>query len=244
MKYFFPGASVEWLFSPEERDYLESLKKLVVHDRETIRRFAQDVGAAEYKGPNNRSYGIANAAHVICYAEDEQLTSFIMIGGSIQTQDGHEFQFKARRTDWQAIHPRISQLRMRLACAGNLRSLRRYLREHFQDNESHMASAEWCDAIFRDLRSRYGSAKNRIDFLRCPAAGEGKSHYAMNPNCKPDSPPDMVLLFETKAGWNQHGGPELFTFNNHDPRGGCVLLNDGTVKFIRSKEELQQLRWK
>jgi hypothetical protein len=54
----------------------------------------------------------------------------------------------------------------------------------------------------------------------------------------------MVLLFETKAGWNQHGGPELFTFDNHDPKGGCVLLNDGTVKFIRTKEELHQLRWK
>ena len=71
-----------------------------------------------------------------------------------------------------------------------------------------------------------------------------ESHYAINPNCKPDSPSDLVLLFETKAGWNQHGGPELFTFDNHDPRGGCVMLNDGTIKFIRTKEELQQFRWK
>jgi hypothetical protein len=81
----------------------------------------------------------------------------------------------------------------------------------------------------------------------------------MNPNCKPNSPPDMVLLFETKAGttlrssdasslrstsWNQHGCPELFTFDNHNPRGGCVLLNDGTVKFIRTEKELNQLCWK
>ena len=58
------------------------------------------------------------------------------------------------------------------------------------------------------------------------------------------SPPDTVLLFETKGGWNQNGGPELFTFDNHDPKGGCVLLNDATVKLIRTKEELQQLRWK
>jgi hypothetical protein len=36
----------------------------------------------------------------------------------------------------------------------------------------------------------------------------------------------------------------LFTFDNHEPRGGCVLLNDGTVKFVRTKEELAQLRWK
>jgi len=54
----------------------------------------------------------------------------------------------------------------------------------------------------------------------------------------------MVFLFESKPGWNQHGGPELFTFDNHDPRGGSVLLKDSTVKFIRTEEELKQLRWK
>jgi hypothetical protein len=70
------------------------------------------------------------------------------------------------------------------------------------------------------------------------------SDYAMNWNWEPNSPPDTVLLFETKPGWNQHGGPELFTLDNHDPKGGCVLLNDGTVRFIRTKEELAQLRWK
>ena len=71
-----------------------------------------------------------------------------------------------------------------------------------------------------------------------------RSDYAMNPHCRKDSPGDMVFLFESKPGWNQHGGPELFTFDNHDPKGGCVLLNDGTMKFIRTKEELNQLRWK
>jgi hypothetical protein len=66
----------------------------------------------------------------------------------------------------------------------------------------------------------------------------------MNPHCEPNSPPDMVFLFETKAGWNQHGGPELFTFDHHEPRGGNVELKDSTVKFIRAEKELQQLRWK
>jgi hypothetical protein len=80
--------------------------------------------------------------------------------------------------------------------------------------------------------------------FRCPAAGEGKCHYAMNSNCTAKSPPDTVFLFEAKAGWNQHGGPELFTFDHHNPRGGLVCLNDFTVKFIRTEEELKQLRWK
>ncbi len=70
------------------------------------------------------------------------------------------------------------------------------------------------------------------------------SDYAMNSNCREGSPDDMVFLFESKPGWNQHGGPELFTFENHEPKGGCVLLNDGTVKFIRTEEELHALRWK
>jgi len=70
------------------------------------------------------------------------------------------------------------------------------------------------------------------------------SDYAMNSNCRDGSPDDMVFLFESKPGWNQHGGAELFTFDNHDPKGGLVLLNDGTVKFIRTEEELKQLRWK
>ncbi|MDI6448836.1 hypothetical protein [Anaerobaca lacustris] len=70
------------------------------------------------------------------------------------------------------------------------------------------------------------------------------SDYAMNPNCRGDSPKDMVFLFESRPGWNQHGGPELFAFDHHDPKGGCVLLNDGTVRFIRTERELHALRWR
>ena len=36
----------------------------------------------------------------------------------------------------------------------------------------------------------------------------------------------------------------FLTFENHDPKGDCVLLNNGTVKFIRTEEELQKLKWK
>jgi hypothetical protein len=103
---------------------------------------------------------------------------------------------------------------------------------------------KWCDYILNNDLTSHIPMKYKMSYFRCPSAGEGKCNYAMNPNCKPDSPSDMMLLFETKAGWNQHGGPELFTFDNHDPKGGCVLLNDGTVKFIRTPEELRQLRWK
>jgi len=114
--------------------------------------------------------------------------------------------------------------------------MRLYLDDEYQ-------ASKWCDDIVRVLRANDFSKKEIMGDFKCPSAGEGKCHYALNPDCGPNSPPDTVLLFETKAGWNQHGGPELFTFDNHDPKGGCVLLNDGTVKFIRTKEELKQLRW-
>jgi len=103
---------------------------------------------------------------------------------------------------------------------------------------------EWSEELARAYRILSKVEEFIMRPYECPSAGVGECHYAMNPNCQPDSSPDMVLLFETQDGWNQHGGPELFTFDNHDPKGGCVLLNDGTVKFIRTKEELQQLRWK
>ena len=101
--------------------------------------------------------------------------------------------------------------------------------------EAIIPPSQWCDMIV---------SRRAQDAFQCPSAGPGRCHYAMNAACEANSPPDMVLLFETKAGWNQHGGPELFTFDNHDPKGGCVLLNDGTVKFIRTEEELHALRWR
>ncbi len=67
--------------------------------------------------------------------------------------------------------------------------------------------------------------------------------YAMNPDCEPNSPADLVLLFETKGGWNQYGGPELLTLDNHKGEGANVLFNDGHVKFIKP-DEVGKLKWK
>jgi hypothetical protein len=111
--------------------------------------------------------------------------------------------------------------------------------EHQKD---YPRPSDWCDAI----SSAYWSfdKEQLLGPYRCPNVAKSRCHYAMNPGCRFDSPPDLVLLFETKAGWNRHGGPSLFTFDNHEPRGGLVLLNDGTVKFIRTEDELKRLRWK
>jgi prepilin-type processing-associated H-X9-DG protein len=52
----------------------------------------------------------------------------------------------------------------------------------------------------------------------------------------------VVLLFESRPGWNQSGGPELLTTENHHGKGCNVLFVDGSVRFIKS-EELVGLKW-
>jgi hypothetical protein len=55
--------------------------------------------------------------------------------------------------------------------------------------------------------------------------------------------PKMVLLFETKAGWNQSGEDELLTTENHEGKGCNILFNNGRVQFV-PKERLGDLRWR
>jgi len=243
LMYFFPSSSMQRLLSPDEKNYLQTTDRIIIEDSEAIKDFAYDISRAVYEGPASRSLGIANAANVLCYRDREPLTSLFLIGGLIQTEDGHEFEFRAVKTNWRVIRPKIWSLEMRVRCGGSLLGLRSHLPGYFQDKEPYPPSEKWCDAIVRTLRAKNYSKEYIATLFSCPSIDKGKCHYAMNPNCKPNSSLDTVLFFETKAGWNQHGGPELFTFDNHDPKGGCVIDNYGTVKFIRTEEEFRQLRW-
>ncbi|MHC4478287.1 MAG: hypothetical protein ACYTEL_21830 [Planctomycetota bacterium] len=70
-----------------------------------------------------------------------------------------------------------------------------------------------------------------------------RAHYGMNPNAEPNSPGDIVLLFETKAGWNQFGGPEMLSTENHFGDGCSMLFNNGRVKRVKAKD-IGKLKWK
>jgi hypothetical protein len=156
----------------------------------------------------------------------------------------------------------LNSFSTRSLCAQRLLSFAQALNCGQGGAHRHAVASEWCETIWpvghvrekdifgrapsrEEIRKQQVREAERNGQYQCPTAGAGRCHYAMNPDCEPNSPPDTVLMFETTAGWNQHGGPELFTFyHHHDPRGGCVLLNDGAVKFVRTEEELQQLHWK
>jgi prepilin-type processing-associated H-X9-DG protein len=64
----------------------------------------------------------------------------------------------------------------------------------------------------------------------------------MNPRADKWSAPDVVLLFESTAGWNQVGGPELLTTRHHEGKGCNVLFVDYHAEFVKG-EEIPRLKW-
>jgi hypothetical protein len=239
----------EPLLTAEELAYVNSLKTFVVTDPDVIKSLAQVVRRGVYdstlEGVSPRTMSIKTRTVFRCYQDGTETVSFIYQYKQM-VWDGHWFTFVEHGPPLALLTPKIQGIKLRCDCALHLRGLLSRFHEWVSRVNDYPDAATWCDSFVR-YYSDGGYSVSLRDFtilIRCPAAHEGKANYAMNPNCKPDSPPEMVLLFETRGGWNQHGGPELFTFDNHDPRGGCVLLNGGTVKFIRTEEELEQLRWK
>jgi prepilin-type processing-associated H-X9-DG protein len=122
-------------------------------------------------------------------------------------------------------------------CKNNLHQLGKTMRVYANNNEGKYPTPDkWCDLLLqRDLATEK-------QFI-CPSGGEGRCHYAMNPNCEPSSPNDVVLLFETRSGWNQFGGPELLAPENHGGRGCNILFSDGHVGYEHT-EGFGELKWK
>ena len=260
LDYFIPDAGTQKsLLSEDERRYVKSFDTWMVTDQQLITAFAYEVGQGTYRR-NVRGADTPGGVHVACYRGSEGIASFTVYRARIVTADQNEFTY----SPWDLAilaPPEIKPLEARSNCAWNQSKLLFDGLAHRPDR-LYPDPNQWCDDIVEFLRSRQFSDASLARTFACPSIHVSskasdvrailekqkvliwRSDYAMNPHCRKESPGDTVFLFETKVGWNQRGGPELFTFDNHDPRGGCVLLNDGTVKFIRTEEELKQLRWK
>ena len=108
------------------------------------------------------------------------------------------------------------------------------------DQDGFPDTSKWCDLLIEHAELNPGT-------FRCKGAlQQGRCHYAMNKNVinfsKRDIPPDMVVLFETHPGWNQVGGPELLTTDNHQGEGCNILFADNHVEFVRT-QNLDRLKW-
>jgi len=124
----------------------------------------------------------------------------------------------------------------RVLCGSKLNVLGNAIKVYSSENDGkYPAPDRWCDLLVE-----HTDVDKRL--FVCRSAGQGRCHYAINPNCEPNSPVDMVLLFETKSGWNQFGGPEILTTENHKGKGCNILFNDGHVEFV-TIERLGQLKW-
>ncbi len=251
LNYFFRDSVMqECILNEAERESVRSYDTWAVTDQEQIKAFAYKIGQGTYAG---RILGTTEIrAKIVGHSRGRWPISFSVTGGSSIIASGRRlFSYSA----WCGLSladldpPGIKPLQTRWKCAENLYRLRNGLWPYAREPRPHVDPNRWCDTIVEHSR--------RAQWFTCPSvpaatdeddsSGQSPktraSDYAMNSNYREGSPDDMVFLFESKPGWNQHGGPELFTFDNHDPKGGCVLLNDGTIKFIRTKEELGALRW-
>jgi beta-lactamase superfamily II metal-dependent hydrolase len=239
------------LLNDAESKYLESLRPTVLDDPERIRAFAGSFGRGRHRGITGGVPRVDPYVAVDCYRDGRHQESFTAYDRGLIILQGRWFEYGDGFPGLWALAPtaKTPELRpfiVRADCAEQASQLGTYFSVQQLDKKEHTNPARWCDAIVQDDLADGGvrTKEEAMSQFRCPAAGEGRCHYALNPDCRWNSAADTVLLFETKAGWNQHGGPESFTIDHHDPKGGCVVLNDGKVRFIRSEEELRQLRWK
>ena len=132
------------------------------------------------------------------------------------------------------------QLALRVHCAANMSSLGTAMLIYANDyDDKFPISSKWCDLLIEHAEVIPAT-------FRCKGAFEGPCNYAMNKNLqnfdKANAPPDMVALFETKPGWNQVGGPELLTTDNHQGDGCNILFMDNHVEFVKTRD-LDKLKW-
>lgn len=134
---------------------------------------------------------------------------------------------------------RTQQIAYRMVCGTNLSALGKYMLLYAGDyDEQYPTPSKWCD-----LLEEYAEIDRET--FRCKGAPEGPCNYAMNINVEKlgkSCPPDMVLAFEARPGWNQAGGPEILTTGNHQNEGCNILFADLHVEFVYTRH-LKNLRW-
>jgi hypothetical protein len=144
----------------------------------------------------------------------------------------------------QALGPYIKRNAPIWLCKYNLERMYEAIKTYRDSgSNSYPAPDQWCDLLQEKQYVSKSAFWCKGGEYSLHDSNQMFSYYAMNPDCEPNSPGDVVLLFDTKPGWNQHGGAELLAPENHRGEGCNILFNDGTVKFVK-KKHFDNLRWK
>lgn len=120
-------------------------------------------------------------------------------------------------------------------CRSNLNGLGQIMKLYSDEFNRYPAKEKWCDMLIQ----KEGIS---LKFFKCPNDKKGPSSYALNPNAEPNSPGNIVLIFEAKPGWNQYGGKELLNPDNHKGTSSNILFKNGRVEFI-NKKDFWRLNW-
>ena len=137
-----------------------------------------------------------------------------------------------------------------MACGHNLSQLGKAMLVYANEHQGQYPDPNrWSDFLLKhtDVEAKHFFCPGvrlrwKRQVLPWPVPRKASCYYAINPNCRLNSPPDMVLLFETKGGWNQFGGPEILTLDNHGGFSCNILFNDGHVEPGR-RRYLGRLKW-
>lgn len=124
-------------------------------------------------------------------------------------------------------------------CRSQLAGLGETLLSYAKSNGGKWPAGEkWCDSL-EDMGT------SREEF-KCLLDAEGPCSYAMNKYAEKvgsGMPAEMVLLFESQPGWNQVGGADILSTENHGGKGCNILFGDGRAEFVKTKD-LGKLKWK
>ena len=134
---------------------------------------------------------------------------------------------------------RTRQIAFRMVCGTNLAGISSAMQMYVNENDGYPTPDEWCDLLIEECNLTPRS-------FSCPGKNSGQSNYALNKNIYDfgtGNDADIVMIFETQPGWNQVGGPEILTTENHNGDGCNVVFLDGHLEFVPA-ENIDQLKWK
>jgi prepilin-type processing-associated H-X9-DG protein len=119
---------------------------------------------------------------------------------------------------------------------------------------SNLKQLDLAATIYGDKYGNYPEPNKWIELLKpfykndklliCPGEEKGNYSYAMNSAAKWNgkNPDKTVLFFECRPGWQEAGGPEIVTTQNHYKAGCNVAFCDGHVQFVKPVD-INDLKW-
>ncbi len=131
----------------------------------------------------------------------------------------------------------------KLLCLSNMRELSRAISLYEEDHAGNFPLAgNWTEAVLPYLR------RSRYPFV-CPEAPDAKCGYAYNrmvsgaASSRATDPGLTVVLFESDAGWDTAGGPELLPDVPRHFGGDNYGFADGSARFLVPRKKLPDGTW-